>query len=597
MHQLDQPLEPILLPGSRHLIVPSDLFSNLDEQPEQLIVELVTFPPHETLITRRINNNSGEQASSVPFAAITFRCPPQTHGVVRLLPKNLEILHQLVQASGLDLIHFVRDRLRNWSPKALPRDARLILIGHFPKMRDSTSHPEVSDIWGFVTLSTIKEIGCAVGAWSADGNSVGALIGGQVDLEKSRSVEIHVLNVHFALSRSQAAELNGLQPDETAIVAIGLGALGSQVVPKLIRSGFGQWRFLDEDIVLPHNLARYELSSHAVGHPKALVCRSVFNHILERPTVDDALVVDVLQSKDKHERLRSMLAESELVVDLSASVPVARSLARDFDAPARRISAFLNPSGKDLVVLAEDEKRNVRLDWLEMQYYRELLSRTEFADHLVVNEAGGLRYARSCRDLTARIPEDLVGLHSAIASRAIRQVKAKPEAVLCFWKSHSDLSVESLRVEGSAVFEQQLGNWLLCTDSVLLAKLASHRLARLPRETGGVMIGSHDFQRQIVYVVDLIPSPPDSEEWPTLYIRGYEQLADYLGEVSARTAGMLHYVGEWHSHPNGSSTQPSRDDRKVFAWLETYMKSDGLPPLMAIVGDIDVSWYLGTLSG
>lgn len=595
LHQADQPLEPILLPGSRHLIVPSDLFSMVDDQPEQLVVELVTIPPHETLIARRATDSSGEQASPLKFAAITFRCPPQTHGVVRVLPRNLEILHQLVQASGLDLIRFIRDQFRSLSPEALPRDVRLILVGHFPKMRNSGSRPEVSDIWAFLTLSTIKEIGCAVGAWSADGNSVGALIGGHLDLEKSRSVEIHALNVHFALSRFQAAELNGSEPDETVIVAVGLGALGSQVVPKLIRSGFGRWQFVDEDIVLPHNLARYELSGHAVGYPKALMCRSVFNRILETPVVDDALVVDVLQPAELHERLQSALTKAELIVDLSASVPVARSLARDVDAPARRISAFLSPSGRDLVVLAEDEKRHTRLDWLEMQYYRELASRTELADHLVVNEGSRLRYARSCRDLTARIPEDWVGLHSAITSRAIREVKSKPEAVICFWKSHPDLSVTSFRVEGSTVVEQQLGDWLLCTDSVLLAKLALSRRSRLPRETGGVLVGAHDFQRHIVYVVDFIPSPADSQEWPTLYVRGHEHLADHLSETSARTAGMLQYVGEWHSHPNGCSTQPSRDDKKVFAWLETYMRSDGLPPLMAIVGGIDVSWFLGTL--
>ena len=39
---------------------------------------------------------------------------------------------------------------------------------------------------------------------------------------------------------------------------------------------------------------------------------------------------------------------------------------------------------------------------------------------------------------------------------------------------------------------------------------------------GGVLIGVYDLQRQVVYVVDTIPSPPDSAEWPTLYIGGCE---------------------------------------------------------------------------
>ena len=46
------------------------------------------------------------------------------------------------------------------------------------------------------------------------------------------------------------------------------------------------------------------------------------------------------------------------------------------------------------------------------------------------------------------------------------------------------------------------------------------RNAKLPNETGGVLVGSLDLERKIAYVIDTVPSPPDSEEWPTVYIRG-----------------------------------------------------------------------------
>ena len=54
----------------------------------------------------------------------------------------------------------------------------------------------------------------------------------------------------------------------------------------------------------------------------------------------------------------------------------------------------------------------------------------------------------------------------------------------------------------------------------LLAKLSSLREPKLPNETGGVLLGSFDVERRILYIADALPSPPDSEEWPTLYIRG-----------------------------------------------------------------------------
>jgi hypothetical protein len=91
-------------------------------------------------------------------------------------------------------------------------------------------------------------------------------------------------------------------------------------------------------------------------------------------------------------------------------------------------------------------------------------------------------------------------------------------------------------------------------------------------------------QRKVLYIVDTIPSPPDSEEWPTVYIRGCKGLSKAVGAVERRTDGNLVYVGEWHSHPRGFGCSPSEDDMMAFAWLTGHMTAVGLPPLMAIIG-------------
>jgi hypothetical protein len=105
-----------------------------------------------------------------------------------------------------------------------------------------------------------------------------------------------------------------------------------------------------------------------------------------------------------------------------------------------------------------------------------------------------------------------------------------------------------------------------------------------------------DLEHKIAYIVDTIPSPPDSEEWPTLYIRGCRGLSAKVKEIGKKTDGALQYVGEWHSHPAGSTTSPSTDDKKVFEWLTTEMSRDGLPALMMIVGDDGrFSLFIGTM--
>ena len=52
---------------------------------------------------------------------------------------------------------------------------------------------------------------------------------------------------------------------------MGAGALGSQVIITLARSGFGNWTIVDEDDLLPHNLARHALNGFYVGHRNVLV--------------------------------------------------------------------------------------------------------------------------------------------------------------------------------------------------------------------------------------------------------------------------------------------------------------------------------------
>jgi integrative and conjugative element protein (TIGR02256 family) len=150
-------------------------------------------------------------------------------------------------------------------------------------------------------------------------------------------------------------------------------------------------------------------------------------------------------------------------------------------------------------------------------------------------------------------------------------------------------------VTPAAVHRGRIGEWTLIIDGGVVDRLATLRAGRLPNETGGVLLGAYDMDRRAIYVADTIPSPPDSVEWPTLYIRGCEGLPAAVASAAARTGRQLEYIGEWHSHPDRCSTRPSDDDLQVFAWLTERMAVEGLPALMAIAGGRDFSWYLGEM--
>ncbi len=248
------------------------------------------------------------------------------------------------------------------------------------------------------------------------------------------------------------------------------------------------------------------------------------------------------------------------------------------------------------MLLAEDVSRTLRLDCLEMQYYRALCRDAELREHLAP-PSGRLRYARSCRDVSAKIPNHAVAMHAAIGAKGIRQVADSDGAAIRIWHSAPEtLDVRRFDVPPSPVHRHVYGPWTLVVDEYVQCRVSELRQSKLPKETGGVLMGAYDLDRRIIYVVDTIPSPPDSEEWPTLYIRGKKGLAGQVKEITAITDGQLEYVGEWHSHPENCACRPSDDDLKVFGWLTKNMAEAGLPALMAIAGQGPiVAWYLGVM--
>ncbi len=586
LHAEDQPLEPLLVGSPVPLVLPSDLFGVDDATPELLVVRGVGHEGEIRALIARRHSNGFQDGLGLNYVTVSLLGKPQEHGVIRMTPTSLRELHGFLKDAGMDLLGELRGRLESWrSSEGLVSlmGMEMVLVVALPKTRDPSGAIEASDTWAFICQETAAELSTRLGV--VIGSDETELMGEDVDLVP--------LNVNYALSRKKAAELSDATPRfDRKIAAVGAGALGSQAFMNLVRAGCGEWTSIDPDQFLPHNLAKHGLTGRDLGRPKAAALAEAANETIDGPPIVTPIVADVLDPREHREAVEEALKGADVVLDASASLAVARYLARDLDSPARRISLFFNPTGTAGVMLGEDSVREVPLDWLEMSYYRELVGNPELADHLR-RPAARVRYARSCRDLSSSLPQELVALHAAIGARAFRATLAADSAGISIWRTNEeDLSVEHLKVAPSEVVECEAGEWTVVTDRSLLDKIANARLQKLPNETGGILVGAHDIERKILYVVDVIPSPPDSTEWPNLYIRGSEGLARRVEEIGQITDGQLGCLGEWHSHPRGHMTSPSTDDRKAFAWLQEHMDVDGLPAVMLIIGERDHAWYV-----
>lgn len=583
LHQEDQALEPLLGLADTTAILPHDFFTSItgkDFVPTN-VAPTDGGDEHFILV---LPQAQWTEKQAPDFVLTPFLAAPIEHGVITHQPSNLLQLHEFCQNASFDLVKALRERIRAWKTAKNPQNlttSKLVLCLIFPKVRHANGQVESREIWLFATRTSLLQVGVAVGILEVKSGLAGLIIPEiQPQIAALGKVEIFPMRPTFVLDTASAATLNGTAPNKTRILAIGLGAVGSHVFDNLLKSGFGSWTLLDKDHLLPHNCARHVLDASALTMPKAEAMRIRASNIVPDLPVT-AIVADILSPGDKTALLNKSLQQAEVILDMSASASVSKHVALDVESRARRASMFLNPGGDTLVALVEDPTRRAPLDWLEMVYYYGLTTNPDFADHF--KSAGGFRYSRSCGDISSRISQDLVALHSATASRTLRArlESTEPAVLLSRVQPDSSTKLYSFPVRPPSI--ETAGGWAIVTDPNVFEEAARLRETKLPKETGGVLLGAMDTHRRRIYVLGLLPSPNDSQEWPTLYIRGAAGLRNRVQAVSNATHNNIDYIGEWHSHPPRCSAQASPTDRLALAKLAEEMRVAGLPALMLIV--------------
>jgi hypothetical protein len=98
-----------------------------------------------------------------------------------------------------------------------------------------------------------------------------------------------------------------------------------------------------------------------------------------------------------------------------------------------------------------------------------------------------------------------------------------------------------------------------------------------------------------VFIVDALPAPTDSKGTLVSFSRGVEGLLNVVQEATERTAGIVGYIGEWHSHPIGCSAMPSAEDLIQLSFLARKMSEDGVPAFSLIVGEDDICIFRGDI--
>jgi integrative and conjugative element protein (TIGR02256 family) len=279
-------------------------------------------------------------------------------------------------------------------------------------------------------------------------------------------------------------------------------------------------------------------------------------------------------------------------VDASTTLEYPR-LASTLHKVGRHASVFVTPNGNAAVLLAEDNRREILLRTLEAQYYRAIIRNDWGKQHLDGN-LGTFWSGASCRDISMVLPYSRIMAHASTLAEQVRVACNQSHAVIRAWdRDPITGSVTVHDIDPCAERRFALGDLDLFIDTGLEHQLREMRIAQLPNETGGVLLGYYDFNVNAVVVVDALPAPPDSRSSPQAFERGITGLAEAVSDASKRTAGIVGYIGEWHSHPSGHSASPSGDDYRQLVYLALGMADDGLPAVQLIVGESDIQVLQG----
>lgn len=585
LHDTAQPPDPLFFLSQLAIVVPRSALL-----PAANPVELVGFLRADNpalIITRTIANTEPRRKGLPGFVVVQFCAQPQSMTRLRHAPVTLAALHAELQQAGIDLNGEIRTRLKAWAGIANDSvrrlSSRLAIVVAFP-----VTGPDANttyDLRAFISVETAGQIGVK---WGVLANSKAAGVKGADDVfvravpegaPSADAIKIDPAQVHLAFDRELAAAVAGHpEPDRRRAVLVGGGALGSQIAVNMAREGAFLWTVVDADHLLPHNLARHALLTDELGAPKALALARQMGLLLNESFT--AVMGDV--TKPDAELVREF-AEANVIIDASASVAVSRYLADLENTGGRRICVFFNPAGTAVVLLAENGARSITLRDLEAQYHRLVQSDPALEDHL--RTGPGLRYSGSCRALTNRIPATSAALLSALGARGLIEALKSDEAAVRIWKVAESGAVQVIQLRGAATHRLNLAEWSITYDDDVLAELARLRNSRLPRETGGVLLGIADMSRKSIHVAHALPEPEDSRGSPEGFERGVVGLKATVNRAVEASLHQLTYVGEWHSHPHKSSPLPSTIDLAQIVWLGSELEHEGLPGLMAIAAD------------
>jgi hypothetical protein len=409
----------------------------------------------------------------------------------------------------------------------------------------------------------------------------------------SPSSPVWSMGHRFPLTAVRARELSSQSPDTDLgrLLVVGCGAVGSKFVLHLARAGQAEMTLVDHDSLAPHNLVRHGLGQESLAMNKAEALQAAIVGMYK----DDATVrVEVVKDSALDILLgaeRPLLEGHEWLIDATASAMV-RNLLSEVEIPDRLscCRCEIADGGRLGLMGIEGAARNPRIDDLQVMLFDMALERPEISAWLrrnaeerqrgIGSRLEDINIGLGCSSDTMRLADDVVSLHAATMAASFRHEAAKGKSetgvllVSLYEPDASPMSsAERFVVPALTVLRARNAHeWQIRMRAGLATTMMDLLACHAPDETGGLLIGLVNLKRRIIHVTRILPAPPDSQSSPYAFVRGVQDLPEDILDIHERSGGLLGWVGEWHTHPEGGPDLSQRDLEtvdKIRSVLET----------------------------
>lgn len=148
-----------------------------------------------------------------------------------------------------------------------------------------------------------------------------------------------------------------------------------------------------------------------------------------------------------------------------------------------------------------------------------------------------------------------------------------------------------------SVLPTMLRNWLaadtfwLWLSPELRDELSIQADEWAPLETGGILLGYRDDESATLMMTTIVGPGPNADHKVDSFVPDAKWQEREISRLYAASGRRIEYLGDWHTHPTGSSLM-SRRDRRTLKTISKSRTARARRPLMVVVSRGEPVWNI-----